>query len=266
MHPVLIRIGSFEIGTYGLLLAVGFFLALNLAHRLARKDGLSSDAITDLAITVLLAGILGSKLLMVVVDLAKGAPVSQVFSLETLRAGGAVHGGVIFGAAAFFWRMKKHRLPYGTTMDAMVAPLALGQAIGRLGCFSAGCCYGTECHTPWAVTFTDPDALRFSGTPLFHPLHPVQIYSGLMNFTILGILLLIWSKRRFKGMVFGAYFILEGLGRMLVETWRGDLDRGVWFGLSWLSTGRLTALGFVLFGIAVLAWAKRHQAAEPAAA
>jgi phosphatidylglycerol:prolipoprotein diacylglycerol transferase len=78
MHPVLIRIGSFEIGTYGLLLAVGFFLALNLAHRLARKDSLSADAITDLAITVLLAGILGSKLLMVVVDLAKGArlPVS----------------------------------------------------------------------------------------------------------------------------------------------------------------------------------------------
>jgi len=266
MHPVLIRIGSFEIGTYGLLLAVGFFLALTLAHRLARKDGLSPDAITDLAITVLLAGILGAKLLMVVVDLAKGAPVSQVFSMETLRAGGAVHGGVIFGAAAFFWRMKKHRLPYGATMDAMVAPLALGQAIGRLGCFFAGCCFGTECHTSLAVTFTDPDALRFSGTPLFNPLHPVQIYSSLVNFSILGILLVIWSKRRFKGMVFGAYFILEGLGRMLVETWRGDLDRGVWFGLSWLSTGRLTALGFVLFGLGVLAWAKRHQTSERAVA
>jgi len=266
MHPVLLRIGPFEIGTYGLILAVGFFLALALAHRLARQEGLPTDAITDLAITVLLAGILGAKILMVVVDLANGVPASQALSLETLRAGGAIHGGVIGGAAAFFWRMRKHRLPYGSTMDVLVAPLALGQAIGRLGCFSAGCCYGSECHAPWAVTFTDPDALRFSGTPLFQAIHPVQLYSSLASFTVLGILLLLWSRRRFKGMVFGAYFILEGIARLIVETWRGDLDRGVWFGLSWLSTGRLTALGFVLFGIGILVWARRASLSSAAAA
>lgn len=260
MHPVLFRIGSFEVGTYGLLLAVGFFLALGLAGRLARKDGLPMDGITDLAVTVLIAGVVGAKVLMVIVDLANGRPASEVFALSTLRAGGFVHGGVIAGAAAFFWRMRKNHLPYAETMDTLVAPLALGQAIGRLGCFAAGCCYGTACDRPWAVTFTNPDAWRFSETPLHLPLHPVQLYSSVLNFTVLGLLLLLHAKRKVKGSVFAAYFILEGCARMLVEAWRADPDRGTWLGQAWLSTGRLTGFLFVLFGIGVLVWARRRAA------
>lgn len=265
MHPVLFRIGSFEIGTYGLLLAVGFFLALGLAGRLARKDNLSMEGITDLAVTVLIAGVVGAKVLMVVVDLLNGRPASEAFSLATLRAGGFIHGGVIAGAAAFFWRMKKNNLPYAETMDTLVAPLALGQAIGRLGCFFAGCCYGTACTQPWAVTFTNEAAERFSGTHLHVPLHPVQIYSSILNFSILGVLLLLHRKRKIKGSVFGAYFVLEGLARIFVETWRDDPDRGTWLGQAWLSTGRLTGFLFVLFGAGVLAWAARRARAAEAA-
>ncbi len=265
MHPVLFRIGSFEVGTYGLLLAVGFFLALGLASRLARKDGLSMEAITDLAMTVLIAGVAGAKRLMVVVDLVNGRPAAEVFSLATLRAGGAIHGGVIAGAAAFFWRMRRNHLPYAATMDALVAPLALGQAIGRLGCFSAGCCYGTACDRPWAVTFTDPAAYRFSETPLFKALHPVQLYDFSMHLVLLAVLLVLHAKRKVKGSVFGAYFVLEGIVRMTVETWRGDADRGTWLGQEWLSTGRLTGFLFLLFGIGVLVWAYR-KARTPQAA
>jgi phosphatidylglycerol:prolipoprotein diacylglycerol transferase len=265
MHPVLFRIGSFEIGTYGLLLAIGFFLALGLAGRLARKDGLSMEGITDLAMTVLIAGVVGAKVLMVVVDLLNGQPASQIFTLNTLRAGGFVHGGVIAGAAAFFWRMRKNHLPYAETMDTLVAPLALGQAIGRLGCFSAGCCYGTHCDQPWAVTFTDQVTNLFSGTPLGTPLHPVQLYSSALNFSVLAVLLLLHAKRKIKGTVFGAYFILEGLSRIVVEAWRADPDRGTWLGQAWLSTGRLTGFLFVLFGVGVLLWAYRRARSEKTA-
>lgn len=265
MHPVLFRIGSFEVGTYGLLLAVGFFLALGLAGKLAKKDGLSLEAITDLAVTVLIAGVAGAKVLMIVVDLANGRAASDVFSLATLRAGGFVHGGVIAGAAAFFWRMRKNHLPYAETMDALVAPLALGQAIGRLGCFSAGCCYGSSCEKPWAVTFTDPAAYRFSETPLNVHLHPVQLYDAALHFALLAGLLLLHAKRKVKGSVFGAYFVLEGLVRMTVETWRGDADRGTWLGQAWLSTGRLTGFLFLLFGIGLLVWAYRRAQAVKAA-
>jgi phosphatidylglycerol:prolipoprotein diacylglycerol transferase len=143
--------------------------------------------------------------------------------------------------------------------------VALGQAVGRLGCFSAGCCYGTSCGLPWAVTFTDPNAQILSGTPLAMPLHPVQIYTFLTNLAIMAILLVMRRHRRFVGQISGCYFILEGLGRIMTETWRGDLDRGFFLDIAWLSTGRATSCLFILFGIGLLAWFARRARTEVAA-
>ena len=157
MHPILFQIGDFPLGTYGLLLTLGFIAGMYLARYLGRRDGLDPDAMTDISMAVLLGGILGSKLLMIVIDFIHGEPLASVFSLSTLRAGGAIHGGVILGLLTFFWRMRKLRLPLPATMDALTPGLALGQALGRWGCFFAGCCYGTECQAPWAVTFTHAD-------------------------------------------------------------------------------------------------------------
>ena len=268
MHPILLRIGSFPLGTYGLLLVLGFFAGLALARRLGSRDGLDRDAISDLCVTVLLAGVIGSHLLMIIVGLLTPAGQdgamawSEIFTLATLRAGGAIHGGVIGGTLGFFWRIRKHKLAWRPTMDALTPGLALGQAIGRLGCLAAGCCYGKESCLPWAVTFTNPDAASFSGTPLGVHLHPVQIYNGLSNLAIMGVLLLVGRKRKFQGQVAAAYFLLEGLGRFILETWRGDLDRGVWLGLSWLSTGRLTALAFMAFGVIIWCWSSKRKAVD----
>ena len=246
MHPVLFEIGSFPLGTYGLLLAIAFFAGTALAKRQAKLDGLVPAAITDLAIAMLISAIVGSKLLMIVVDLINGAPLREVFSLGTLRAGGAIHGGIIAATAVFFWKLRK----------GQGLPL---RVIGRLGWFSAGCCYGTEAHVPWAVTFTNPVAQAFSGTPLEIPLHPVQLYNSLANLVVMGILLLARPKRAFQGQIFALYFLVEGLGRVLTETWRGDIDRGTgWLGWAWLSTGRVTGLAFMLLGLGVwLVWRRR---------
>ncbi len=257
MHPILFQIGAFPIGTYGLMLTLGFMAGMYLARHLGKEDGLEPDALADISIAVLLGGILGSKLLMIVVDMIHGESLAGVLSLSTLRAGGAIHGGVILGLLTFFWRMRKLKLPFRPTMDALTPGLALGQAIGRWGCFFAGCCFGTECQAPWAVTFTSPEISQ--GTPLDMPLHPVQLYNSLANFLVVGLLLLIGRKRRFKGQVAASYFLLEGLGRTITESWRGDLDRGVWFNIAWLSTGRLTGCLFILIGVALWVWFRRQQ-------
>lgn len=269
MHPILFRIGSFPLGTYGLLLVLGFFAGMALAKKVGRRDELSGEALTDLSVTVLLAGVIGSHLLMIIVGLLTPAgqdgamTFSEVFTLSTLRAGGAVHGGIIGGVLGFFWRIRTHKLSWPVTMDALTPGVALGQAIGRLGCLAAGCCYGTECNLPWAIRFTDPEAARFSGTPLGIHLHPVQLYNSLSNLTIMALLLLIGRKRKFKGQVAACYFLLEGLGRAILEVWRGDLDRGTgWLGLSWLSTGRLTGLLFMAFGIGIWIWCSRKKVAH----
>jgi phosphatidylglycerol:prolipoprotein diacylglycerol transferase len=261
MHPVLFEIGSFPLGTYGLLLAIAFFAGTALAKRQGKLDGLAPAAITDLAIALLISAIVGSKLLMVIVDLVNGASLREVFSLGTLRAGGAIHGGIIAATAVFFWKLRRGQgLPLRVTGDAMVPGVALGQAIGRLGCFSAGCCYGTESHVPWATTFTNPIAHAFSGTPLDIPLHPVQLYNTLANLAVMGILLLARPKRAFQGQILALYFLLEGLGRIITETWRGDVDRGTgWLGWAWLSTGRATGVAFMLLGLGVwLVWSRRQ--------
>jgi phosphatidylglycerol:prolipoprotein diacylglycerol transferase len=264
MHPVLFRIGAFEVGTYGLLLALGFLAALALAKRQAKLDGIPGEAVSDLAITVLLAGLVGSRVLYILVELLKGAPPGEVFSLPMLRAAGHVHGGILAALAAFIWRSRKLGLRLGVTGDALVPATALGQALGRLGCLMAGCCYGSACDKPWALTFTNPDAWRFSQTPLGLPLHPVQLYTFAGNLLVMGLLLALRPRRRFEGQVLAAYFVLEGVARAVVETWRGDGDRGIWLGLSWLSTGRLTALLFVAIGLVLAAVLSRRTPAKAA--
>ena len=263
MHPVLLELGSFPLGTYGLLLALAFFAGTALARRQGALDGLAPTAITDLAVALLIAALVGSKALMIIVDLSHGVPASEVFSPATLRAGGAIHGGIIAAAATLFWKLRKGQgLPLRITGDALVPGVALGQAIGRLGCFAAGCCYGTSCHAPWAVTFRDPLAFAFSGTPLGLPLHPVQLYNTLANLSIMGVLLLARPKRAFQGQMLSLFFLLEGLGRIVTETWRGDLDRGTgWLGWAWLSTGRLTGLGFMALGALLwMIWRGKREA------
>jgi phosphatidylglycerol---prolipoprotein diacylglyceryl transferase len=267
MHPVLFEIGSFPLGTYGLLLAIAFFAGTALAQRQAKLDGLAPAAIADLAIAILIAAILGAKLLMITVGLVTPAgqdgamTFRDVLTLGTLRAGGAIHGGIIAATAVFFWKLRKGKgLPLRLTGDALVPGVALGQAIGRLGCFSAGCCFGTDCHAPWAVTFTNPVAQAFSGTPLGIPLHPVQLYNSFSNLVVMTVLLVARPKRAFQGQILALYFLLEGLGRVITETWRGDVDRGTgWLGWVWLSTGRLTGLAFMLLGLGLWVVWGRHR-------
>jgi phosphatidylglycerol:prolipoprotein diacylglycerol transferase len=263
MHPTLFSIGSFEMGTYGVLMASGFLLALLAARKLASKDAIPVDSITDLALTLLIAGIIGAKALMVAVELINGAPFSDVLSLSTLRSAGAVHGGILLGIAAFFWRTRSLGLPYFKAADIVTIALPLGQAIGRLGCLAAGCCFGTSCEMPWAMTITNPDAARF-GVPLGIPLHPVQLYFSLASFAIFAGLFFYRHFRKFPGQIAAMYFLLEGTARIVLETWRDDAVRGLWFNIAWLSTGRITALALILVGTAIWLWSAR--AAKKAAA
>ena len=101
----------------------------------------------------------------------------------------------------------------------------------------------------------------FSGTPLGLALHPVQVYNALANLGVMALLLLVRPKRAFQGQIFALYFLAEGLGRVITETWRGDIDRGTgWLGWAWLSTGRLTGLAFMLLGAGLwMFWARRKD-------
>jgi len=218
MFPKLISIGSFYIPTYGVLVALGFLAGLGITLRLARRVGLSAEKITNLAVYCAIAGIVGAKLFMILFDAREYfSHPGEIFSLETLQAAGVFHGGFIGALLVAALYMRRQHLPVWLTMDAFAPGISLGHSIGRLGCFAAGCCWGKECHLPWAVYFRSNEA---APVPLDRPLHPVQLYESAVNLIIFGILYRQFSRTHRPGEVIGLYLVLYSTARFIIEFFR----------------------------------------------
>ena len=231
MYPELFRIGDFPITSSGIWLAAGMLLALFVASRLAARDGLPRERIYDLGLWTLLGGLLGSKILMVLVD-----PNAQVFSIDFLRSGGVFYGGLIGGFLTVAFLMWHYRLPFWKVADAFAPAVALGQAFGRQGCFAAGCCWGRETLLPWGVHFTEKGH-EYTGVPIYGPhgddlfLHPTQLYESVTMLAVFGLLIWLHRHKKFDGQVLIAYGITYSIFRFLIEFLRDDPQRGDLFGL-----------------------------------
>lgn len=252
MLPRLISIGGYHLPSYGVLVALAFLTALWLVSRLAREAGLNADAVVNLGVYCALAGILGAKALMIALDPEFRAHPMEIFSLSTLQSAGIFYGGLIAALGTSYFYMRRHGLPVLTTADVFAPGVALGHAIGRLGCFAAGCCWGKPTHVPWAVTFTNPDA-RNVGVPLGIPLHPTQLYESFSEMIICGILYTLARRKHKPGSVIGLYLVLYGCVRVAVEFLRehdesnplgGPLSLEQWISVAlalfgmWLILGR----------------------------
>ncbi len=221
MLPKLIQIGSFYLPTYGVLVALAFLTALAIASKLGRMQGLSRDAIMNLGIYCALAGIVGAKLFMIVLDPYYRKNPAQIFTLSTLQSAGIWYGGFVAALVFAYFYMRSQGLPFLATSDAFAPGLAIGHAIGRLGCFAAGCCYGKPTLLPWAVTYTNPDA---NGAPLGVPIHPTQIYEALIESVICIVLYQLAKRKHREGAIIALYLILSAIARFLVEFVRAHDD------------------------------------------
>lgn len=246
--------GPFTLHTYGVLLALAFLAGLWVAHGQAKRAALDAGKITDLAVYVLIAGLVGAKLMLVAVDYRyySNNP-REIFSI--FQSGGVFYGGLLGGLLVAYWLARRYDLPVWPTADVLAPGVVVGQAIGRLGCFAAGCCYGKVAAVPWAVAFTDVYAARQVGTPLDTPLHPVQIYESLATFLILGFLLWLAPRKRFDGQVVLAYVALYSVARFALEFFRGDTGRGF---VGPLSTSQAVAV-LLLLGAATVYWRLRGR-------
>ena len=220
MHPILFEIGGLKIHTYGVFVAMGFLTAIALAMREARREGEDPAKIVDLAFYVIVAAIVGSRLLYVALNYKHY--IENPLDIVKIWSGGLVfYGGLILALAVSVWYFRKNRLPVWKTTDIVAPSIAIGQAVGRLGCFSAGCCYGRETTLPWAVTFTNPECLAKLGVPL----HPTQLYSSLNALLIFFILITARKFKKFDGFLIWLYVLLYSISRPILELFRGD-DRG----------------------------------------
>jgi phosphatidylglycerol:prolipoprotein diacylglycerol transferase len=236
VFPKLFQIGSFYLPTYGLLVAIGFLTGLTIAVRLARRAGINGELVTNLAVYCALAGLLGAKVLMLMFDW--GAPDRPpIFSFATLQAAGVWQGGLVLAFVTAILYIRHTKLPLLTTFDAFAPGIAIGHAIGRIGCFAAGCCWGNECTLPWAVTFRNPEANNLTGVPLGVPLHPSQLYEMGTEFALFGFLYWSFGRPHTPGRVMGLYLVISSAARFLIEFTRFH-EQGLHLGLSltqWIS-------------------------------
>ena len=244
MYPELFRIGTFPITTYGIFMALGMLLALFVASRLAARDGLSKDRIYDLGLWTLVGGLVGSKLLMILVE-----PDVQIFTLDFLRSGGVFYGGLIGGFLAVAILVPLYKLPFWKVADALAPGVALGQAFGRQGCFSAGCCWGKPTTLPWGVHFTELGH-EYTGVPIVGPdggdlhLHPTQLYESFIMLAVFALLVYLHRKKKFDGQILITYGIIYSIVRFSIEFIRDD-PRGDLFGFT-TATGLSTSQGVSL--------------------
>ena len=231
MHPILFEVGDWPVYSYGVLLALAYLAGLQLAVVRARRVGLDGARVMDLGIYLIIAALVGAKLMLVVVDFNYFRQQPREL-LSLVRAAGVFYGGLLAAFAVAVLLIRRYRLPLWKTTDAFAPGIALGHVVGRLGCLMAGCCYGRATDVPWGITFTDPAAASNVGTPLNIPLHPTQLYEAGAELLILLFLLVTERRGRpFAGRTFWSYLLLYAISRFVIEFFRGD-ERGSLAGLS----------------------------------
>ena len=260
MYPKLFELGPISIYTYGVLLAAAYLAGLWFATARAKARGLNADRVMDLGIYIIVSALVGAKLLLLVVEFDHY--VENPSELWTIvRSGGVFYGGLLLAVGVAFWFVRRHHLPLWATCDAFAPGIALGQAVGRIGCLMAGCCYGRPTELSWGITFTNPLAAANVGTPLGVSLHPTQLYESGAALIILAVLLL--AERRdlgFHGRTFWSYLLLYSSARFAIEFFRGD-PRGTVFDL--LSTSQFVSALLIPLSLVMLVALSRSGTPEP---
>lgn len=277
MHPILFTLGDTQVHAYVFMTVAAFVAGVLIGGTLAVKDGRDPWDVVEGAAVIVLAAVLGSKVFHVLFEsaghkLPSGETATGIGDLlaadpwhwaRLLEPGYVFYGGVVFAVAfgvLFIQRRGIDRL--GAVFDYAAPGFVLGIAIGRAGCFLAGCCHGGPTDLGWAVTY--PAGHVSGGIPV----HPVQLYDVTFGLVALAFIIWYWNKRRFEGEVFAIAVTSYAVWRFTSEFFRGDGDRGVWFG-GLLSTSQIVSL--CVLPIAIFVWkrqvdlakAREDQPAEP---
>lgn len=247
MHKIAFKVGTFDIYWYGVLVAAGFVVGLWTASRRALRAGIGGEVVADLGLWLLIGALAGARALYVVSywrESFAGRPLWEIFNI---RGGGVVfYGGFIGASLACICYVRLKKLPLWKIADILAPSVALGHAIGRIGCLMNGCCYGCPTTVPWAIHF-----------PGDHPthgqnVHPTQIYESALNFGLYGALEWLFRRRRFDGQVFAAYLVCYAVLRAFVEIFRGDYT--AYYLGGWATPAQVLSI-FIFAAGAALWWA-----------
>lgn len=261
MDPILFSFGKLTVTWYGSLVALGFIAALWTAGRRSVLVGISPEKVADVGPWLIIGTIIGARLVYVISypQSFRGEPFWHVFAIWK---GGLVFYGGLFGAsAACILFCYRNKIPLWRFADVLAPSVALGHAIGRLGCLMNGCCYGQACSLPWAIKFP----VGHETHPVGHdaiPVHPTQIYESLLNLGLyLGLAWFFRKRRQFEGQVFSIYLMGYAIVRSTVEMFRGDYPKDYYIG-GWMTPAHKVSIVIFIAGIALYAWQRANPLAR----
>ena len=238
MHPVLLKFGSFTVYSYGVMVAIGFAVATIFIYARAAKFGLDREKCVDLAIIILVFGILGARLLYVLLNIS--LYIANPIDIIMLSKGGLVwYGGFFSAFLAMIVYIKLNRFSFWSVVDLIAPYIALAQGFGRIGCFLNGCCYGIKVPSGFPIAVTFPSDID--------PRLPAQLISAGLLFLIFVILIIWQNASRFAGEISLGYCILYSSKRFGMEFLRGDNPK-VLFGLT---VSQLISLAIFIAALAI---------------
>lgn len=248
--------------------AAGYTLGVLIGFVLGLRDGRHWRDLTELGVVIVISGVLGAKVFHTLFE-AKGhvLPDGQIAEglLDLLRAdpwhwarlfeaGYVYYGGVLMAIGMGYLYLRRGGFTrIGAFGDYAAPGFALGIFVGRLGCYTAGCCYGSPTSLPWAVVF--PHGHASGGVPI----HPVQLYDAAFGLVAFLLVLILHQKRRFPGETFALLIAAYSVWRFVTEMFRADADRGLWLSGA-LSTSQLVSL--VVLPVTLFIWYRERNKAR----
>jgi phosphatidylglycerol:prolipoprotein diacylglycerol transferase len=236
MRDVLFEVSNLKIPSFGVLVVLGVFCGMLLAQRRAEKFGLKRDQVIDLAMWMLLFGVLGARIAYILLHLNdfREKP-HELFQLQFV--GMTSFGSLVLGSVPLIRFCIKNRYSVVRLLDLFAPSLLLANAIGRIGCLLNGCCYGVACTLPWAVPVKNQHGL----------FHPTQIYDSILNLVWLGLFFLVQGRLDRPGRQIGFAFLGYGTSRIISEIWRNGESAKPFLGMPFteaqLAASVLIAIG-----------------------
>jgi len=262
MYSTLLDLGFVKLHSYGLMIAIGFLLCLYGIQHDAKKIGLKPEAINDMAIKVLILGVIGTRVLHIIMFPQYYSWTDPIGWINLTRGGLVFQGAIPPVLVYLIWTFKKRGLNFNTMLDIATPYVPLAHGFGRIGCFLNGCCFGKPADDlPWAMQFPkgSPPYHLHATLPEFdsasrmwsYPVHPTQLYAAIGLFLLFALLWLLrkhWNP--FTGFLLPTYVVLYGVLRFIMEMYRGD-GNPTQFAYGLLTDQQLFA---VLMGLVGVAW------------
>lgn len=260
VQEVAFRIGNLAVHWYGILVAIGFMAGVYTAGLRGRRQGINPEMITDLALWIFGGAFLGARILYVITFWGQEFAEGPWYKIFALRAGFVFYGGLIGATLAAIGYTRWKKLPTWKFGDALAPSISLGHAFGRLGCLMTGCCFGKECALPWAVKYPFGHPLHeVPGNAV--PVHPVQVYEALLNFSLYALLAWLYRRKKFDGQIFALYLLGYACIRAFVELFRGDYpDRQM---TGWMTPAHWVSIGILGAGAGLYTWLRKRPQDPP---